>query len=436
VPEVIAGIALPEGRPGAAEEVAATLMQAAAGFSDTAATVQRALAQVPSWHGVAALAYNERCTSYEQAAKAAEDACERAGVEVRRYGAIYDEAYARIQRLQREAEDCLERLKIAEREAAEAAVREQAARERATDAALRSPLDGGVSLAEHASALREADAAGDDRRRYEAQAAAEREELERLQRQAVKEHERIREAGREAAGAVRAATAEMPRVGPPPGAPGGGGAQSRQELIAGGHTLPPGRLSAAEAEAYLEAYEREHGTRFSAGERLMLAGMLVQGERPPDTAELQRLYEEPGWSRALQGFLDQVTNLQISLGPPGRYGAAVTGLPRSLRGLLGQRGRRVVRTPASTPVGRSGHPEMNVATPNQPTMIGGRDYSGHALDRMQGRGLTPTVVDDAIQHGRPRPGRGGTTVYHSGANNVTVVVNKNGRVITLRRGAP
>ncbi|MEW8000854.1 MAG: RHS repeat-associated core domain-containing protein [Candidatus Thiodiazotropha endolucinida] len=45
-----------------------------------------------------------------------------------------------------------------------------------------------------------------------------------------------------------------------------------------------------------------------------------------------------------------------------------------------------------TPVGSSRSP-MDVRSPqNKPTNIGGRDYSGHAVDRMQGRGIPPSVV--------------------------------------------
>jgi len=222
MPEVIAGIALPEGRPGAAFEVAQTLDAAAAGFERTAGTVERALAMVPSWHGLAAIAYQDRCATYEQAATSAANALRSAAADVRRYGSLYDEAHARIERLQRAAEECLARIKVAEREAAEAAERERAARERAAEAATRSPLDGGYSLAEHADAVREADAAADDRRRYEAEAEAEREELERLQKEALEEHERIRQAGREAGVATQVAVEGMPRV-VAPGAPPAGG---------------------------------------------------------------------------------------------------------------------------------------------------------------------------------------------------------------------
>src|SRR5215831_20213228 len=50
--------------------------------------------------------------------------------------------------------------------------------------------------------------------------------------------------------------------------------------------------------------------------------------------------------------------------------------------------------PASTPVGSSRSP-LNVGSQgkppiNRPSTINGLDYSGHALDRMQGRGIFPS----------------------------------------------
>ena len=79
-------------------------------------------------------------------------------------------------------------------------------------------------------------------------------------------------------------------------------------------------------------------------------------------------------------------------------------------------------------VGRRGAPlEVNN---NTATTIGNREYSGHALDRMQGRGLTPTVVDDIIKTGTPTQGSTlGTTVYTNA--NGTVVVNSTGKVVTV-----
>lgn len=67
---------------------------------------------------------------------------------------------------------------------------------------------------------------------------------------------------------------------------------------------------------------------------------------------------------------------------------------------------------------------------NAPGEVGGRQYSGHAFDQMQGRGITPSVVDDAITSGQNLGGG----MYYSSANNVSVVVNSQGRVITVGYG--
>ena len=91
----------------------------------------------------------------------------------------------------------------------------------------------------------------------------------------------------------------------------------------------------------------------------------------------------------------------------------------------------VVEPPASTPVGSRGA-QREVVAANSPATIAGREYSGHALDRMQGRGLTPSVVDEAIQYGVSTPGsRLGTTRYFDPANGITVIVDTvSGRVVT------
>ena len=92
---------------------------------------------------------------------------------------------------------------------------------------------------------------------------------------------------------------------------------------------------------------------------------------------------------------------------------------------------------ASTPVGRRGQrvnfPNPNHPIPrNAPTQIGGRNFSGHALDRMQERGFTPSVVENAIENGVRLPGRDGTFIYRDPVNNFRVVTNaENGRVITV-----
>ncbi|MFT3777045.1 MAG: RHS repeat-associated core domain-containing protein [Ottowia sp.] len=51
---------------------------------------------------------------------------------------------------------------------------------------------------------------------------------------------------------------------------------------------------------------------------------------------------------------------------------------------------------ASTPTGRRGSPMEVEPGTNDPTTIEGRDYTGHALDRMQGRGVRRIQVQ--VQH--------------------------------------
>lgn len=67
--------------------------------------------------------------------------------------------------------------------------------------------------------------------------------------------------------------------------------------------------------------------------------------------------------------------------------------------------------------------------------VNGRPYSGHAFDQMQGRGITPSVVDDAIENGQVLGRSAGDRVIHySQPSNVSVVVAPDGRVITVGFG--
>lgn len=66
--------------------------------------------------------------------------------------------------------------------------------------------------------------------------------------------------------------------------------------------------------------------------------------------------------------------------------------------------------------------------------VGGRPYSGHAFDQMQGRGITPSVVDDAINDRVMVSGADGSSIFYSSANNISVVVSSDGRVITVGYG--
>jgi RHS repeat-associated protein len=94
--------------------------------------------------------------------------------------------------------------------------------------------------------------------------------------------------------------------------------------------------------------------------------------------------------------------------------------------------------PAVTPVGRSGNPMSVIPGTNEPTPINGRDYTGHALDQMQGRGIYPSAVENTIQTGVSAPGNvAGRTTYYDPTNNLTAVTDAvSGRVITVRQGKP
>jgi len=92
---------------------------------------------------------------------------------------------------------------------------------------------------------------------------------------------------------------------------------------------------------------------------------------------------------------------------------------------------------ASTPVGVSGSPMDVPRGTNAPATIGGVDYSAHAIDQMQGRGVPPSVVKNTIENGVNYSTRPGTTGYYDSVNNVRVVTNsKTGLVVTVIPGAP
>ena len=121
----------------------------------------------------------------------------------------------------------------------------------------------------------------------------------------------------------------------------------------------------------------------------------------------------------------------------GAFTPFVTGL-----GVTSRVAKKFPDLPASIPVGRSGNP-INVVGPggkplNVPAAIGGRTYSGHALDQMQGRGIPPSVVDNAIHTGTTSPGKyPGTNTHYDSVNNITAVTNsKTGNVVTVHPGPP
>lgn len=92
---------------------------------------------------------------------------------------------------------------------------------------------------------------------------------------------------------------------------------------------------------------------------------------------------------------------------------------------------------ARAPVGRSGNPLGVSPGTNSPSLVGGVNYSGHALDQMQGRGIPPSAVQNAINTGTTFPTRAGTTGHYDSINNIRVITNsRTGGVVTVIPGSP
>ena len=145
----------------------------------------------------------------------------------------------------------------------------------------------------------------------------------------------------------------------------------------------------------------------------------------------QAIYSEGenGYGRAAFGAMDvsRCSALFATLaGPFSGVGAASTA--------------EACEVPASAPVGSKRSPlsvgDKNLPPTNSPGVTNGIPYSGHAYDRMQGRGIPPSAVENTIQNGVSSPGKyPNTTVFYDGTNGVSVVVNStSGRVVTVSWG--
>lgn len=98
---------------------------------------------------------------------------------------------------------------------------------------------------------------------------------------------------------------------------------------------------------------------------------------------------------------------------------------------------------ASDPIGSSSLPlnggyrehDLQRGQRNDPTTINDRFYSGHALDRMQERGIMPSVVEEAIARGRSRsdPNYVDRIQYYDPVNKIRVIVSDKGNVISVMK---
>jgi len=97
----------------------------------------------------------------------------------------------------------------------------------------------------------------------------------------------------------------------------------------------------------------------------------------------------------------------------------------------------VVEGYAEAPWGRKGNPFENSSFQpyrNSSTMIEGRPYAEHALDQMQNRGITPSVIEGAINNGISLPNKvSGRMQFYDSINNISVITEEGG-VVTVFYG--
>ena len=138
------------------------------------------------------------------------------------------------------------------------------------------------------------------------------------------------------------------------------------------------------------------------------------------------------------------TGLEIGSLIAGGYGAVKGAVAFTKLARAPQQVAKVARLSAKTLKGGNGflgHKGFELknasfqSVRNKPANIKGRAYSGHSLDQMQNRGFTLSVIEETIQKGSHSIGKNpGTMAYYDSANDVTVIVNTEGRVITVSYG--
>lgn len=73
---------------------------------------------------------------------------------------------------------------------------------------------------------------------------------------------------------------------------------------------------------------------------------------------------------------------------------------------------------------------INMLLNNEAVTIGGRPYSGHAIDQMQGRGIYPIIVENTIKVGQVIMQNNGRIQYYDPINEVGVILEESGEVVT------
>jgi hypothetical protein len=292
----VAGIAMPEGDPGAVAAAASGLRSTGGGFENARGTVARAAASVPSWSGHASFAFAHRCGTYGSAARAADAACEQAAGALRGYGKVLSVAREQVRVLQRRGETCVTEIEQAEARAAEASDRHMAASRMAFQASFASGADAGATAAAFRS---QADDALLDRDRALGEAERARDELQRLRDQAERERERVLQAGRTAAGEVEAATASLPGVSWTGSGVGGTVVSSKGETVSVGVRVLVFKLGGNESALVEQRADGTWAVTFADGLEGGIEADLMPGAQAGGTEETGRIGAGPDLQAAL-----------------------------------------------------------------------------------------------------------------------------------------
>ena len=211
----VAGIALPEGDPGAVEAAGHALRRVSGGFDRTAATVQAAVHAVPGWFGLASMNFQNACMNYRAAAGLADGACADVARELAAYAKELETARHRVERMQEQAQRHEETERDALRNVDTARGRLRSAYNALKMSVADTALDGGAS---QQAAQSEIDAANEDMRREGERATRARDAIDGLKADALEVRQHVEQRGRQAAARVSAAGDQLPTV---PGAPSG-----------------------------------------------------------------------------------------------------------------------------------------------------------------------------------------------------------------------
>ncbi len=87
-----------------------------------------------------------------------------------------------------------------------------------------------------------------------------------------------------------------------------------------------------------------------------------------------------------------------------------------------------------SPTGQRGGPMRVEPGTNGPATIDGIPFKGHALDEMQSDGIPLSAVNRALRVGAIEPGKYGRTIFYDAVNNISVVQDPSGEIVTVSYG--